>query len=161
MASHGPHPKTDAERFSRFMASRERAAEKQKAKLDSLRGDPDFWARQAFAGARHRAAGQGLPFDIEVADVRALHRPDCTCCSTTLVFQAKRGKQGPLKNSAAVDRIRPELGYVRGNLGLLCNACNGAKRNIAEPSRLRSLAAYIEAQCPDPTAPRSGPHASY
>src|SRR5262249_46500079 len=101
------------------------------------------------------------PFDIELSDVRALHRPDCACCGTALVFMAKRGRQGPLGTSASIDRIDPRGGYVRGNLGLLCNDCNGTKRNIAEPARLRSLAAYIEAQRPDPTAPRSGPHASH
>ena len=63
-------------------------------RTESHRGGLCIFAGGFFDAAKHRADEIGLPFDIELADIRTLHRPDCTCCSTELAFMAKRGKQG-------------------------------------------------------------------
>ena len=55
----------------------------------------------------------------------------------------KKKAGGLRRTGAALDRISPGAGYVRGNLVLLCNDCNGAERNIPDPARLRHLASYM------------------
>lgn len=74
--------------------------------------------------ARLRAKKAGEEFD-EVAP-RALLQDlpkKCQCCGVEMGDQVVRGKN----RWASLDRIRPDQGYVRGNIGIICYRCNVLK----------------------------------
>lgn len=96
--------------------------------------------------ARARAEKSGVPFDAEyftVAQITAwlrVHR-GCECCSRAFEY-GKRERIGPHPNSATLDRVRPERGYVQGNVALLCWRCNRIKSD-ATPDELERIAAWV------------------
>lgn len=78
-------------------------------------------------GAKHRALSKGLPFDITVDD---LIIPEvCPLLGTPITLN------GPSDTSPSLDRIRPEIGYVRGNVQVISNRANRIKNN-ATPQEL-------------------------
>jgi hypothetical protein len=81
--------------------------------------------RRAFAKLR------GLPFEIVCSD---LVMPEyCTVLGIKLEFNKGRARD----NSPSIDRIKPELGYVRGNVRVISNRANLLKTNAtAEELRL-------------------------
>jgi len=71
-----------------------------------------------FDAARSRAAKQGTRFTITVEDVRRAWRARCP------VFGWTWGK-GP--RAPSLDRLRPELGYVPGNIAVMSMRANQIK----------------------------------
>jgi hypothetical protein len=97
------------------------------------------WLRETFRAARLRAKKAGLPFDQEIP---ALELPDiCPVLGIKLVYGGLHGK--PLPTSPSLDRIRPELGYVAGNLRVISNRANTLKNN-ATVEELRLVIEYME-----------------
>lgn len=88
-----------------------------------------------FYDARKRAIGLGLPFNIEPSDLAI---PDtCPVLGITLVLKGTRD------NRPSLDRVLPELGYVRGNVRVISFRANRIKSD-ATPSELRRILAYAE-----------------
>lgn len=75
--------------------------------------------------AKHRAKKKGLPFDITVEDIIV---PEyCPVLKIKLKASSRTG--GAKRNSPSLDRIIPELGYVKGNIQVLSNAASLLKGN--------------------------------
>ncbi|HCJ27734.1 MAG TPA: hypothetical protein DHV63_00115, partial [Pseudomonas sp.] len=70
--------------------------------------------------ARQRAARRGLPFDLDVSDV--VVPSICPALGVPLVIGEMRSP-----NSPSLDRIRPALGYVRGNTRVISDKANRLK----------------------------------
>lgn len=98
--------------------------------------------------ARTRAKKTGLPFDIKKEDI---HLP-MRCPVLGMRLKMNDGKCGP--NSPTLDRIVPELGYVRGNVAVISLLANTIKGN-ATSDQILSVANYVEAN-ETFRAPRSG-----
>lgn len=75
--------------------------------------------------AKHRAKKKGLPFDITVEDIIV---PEY-CPVLKIKLEANGGTGGAKRNSPSLDRIIPELGYVKGNVQVISNAANLLKGN--------------------------------
>lgn len=89
-----------------------------------------------FKAAKCRAKQQGLPFDIAPEDIEI---PEfCPALGIRLDSTAKRGQP----NALSLDRIRPPLGYVKGNVRVLSTRANAIKRD-ASAEELEAIAAYI------------------
>ena len=73
--------------------------------------------------ARNRAKAKNIPFDITVEDVII---PE-TC--PVLGIQLQIGEKIVCNNSPTLDRIKPELGYVKGNIQVLSYRANLLKSN--------------------------------
>jgi hypothetical protein len=76
--------------------------------------------------ARLRARTQEIPFDIDVEDI---HIPE-TCPVLGIPLVSNAGDGGPgygLFNSPSLDKIIPELGYVKGNITVMSNLANTMK----------------------------------
>jgi len=123
----------------RYAANPERARERgrantqryRKAHRDTLRirdrqryaGDPP---RALLSLARKRAKSYGVPCTLTLMDVRALHAPmRCSATGLPLAHATSR----PRALSPSLDRIVPALGYVPGNVRLVCHAFNLRRRN--------------------------------
>lgn len=73
--------------------------------------------------ARKRAKEKNIPFDITAEDIII---PE-TC--PVLGIQLQIGEKIACNNSPTLDRIKPELGYVKGNIQVLSFRANTLKSN--------------------------------
>lgn len=74
---------------------------------------------------KNRARKQGIPFDIEYFSVKQYQEwmtksTNCIICDRTFSDDKQESKR-------SIDRIIPELGYVKGNIGVICCRCNTVK----------------------------------
>lgn len=96
----------------------------------------EYKGRLMFANARKRAIATGLPFNLDVWDIET---PDlCPVFQIPLVYD----NEGLQDNSPTLDRIRPELGYIKGNIKTICARANRLKSD-ASRLELLLLANYI------------------
>jgi hypothetical protein len=99
--------------------------------------DPQTWAKRACYQIKHKAKELGIAFDLRPEDL-----PAPAVCPFTLLpfdFGPKNGKPSP--RSATVDRIRPDKGYVRGNVRVISMRANVAKSDIVDAAIFERLAA--------------------
>lgn len=92
--------------------------------------------KHILGGARARAAKLGIPFDLTVEDIT----PPEYC--PVLGIKLERGRENRL-NSPSVDRIIPELGYVRGNVIVVSMLANMIK-TCATVDQLKAVASFYE-----------------
>jgi hypothetical protein len=76
--------------------------------------------------AKYRSKRTGTPFSISVADVELPAR--CPILGLPLIAKSGRGPGG-WANSPSLDRIVPELGYVKGNVQVISLRANMLKNN--------------------------------
>ena len=89
-----------------------------------------------FRAAKARAKNQGVPFDIEISDIVI---PE-TC--PILLVPLSVGNKIVSINSPSLDKIIPELGYVKGNIQVISYKANLMKSN-ANPDQLVLFAKWI------------------
>jgi hypothetical protein len=98
--------------------------------------DPETWAQRACYQMKHKAKQLGIEFDMKPEDLQVP-----AVCPFTLLpfdFDAKSGK--PRAQSPSVDRIKPNKGYVRGNVRVISLQANSAKSDITDPDVFQRLA---------------------
>lgn len=101
------------------------------------RRDPSRWPKYKLYGLKKWASYNGVPFDITPADIQM---PEvCPVFKTPFVYGEINHPQGP-----SVDRLKPELGYVRGNVRVISFRANTIKRD-AILEELEALVAYMKA----------------
>lgn len=84
--------------------------------------------------AKKRAEKAEVPFDIVADDIEIpTHCP---------VFGFELVDGGDRNNSPSLDRIKPELGYVKGNIQVISTRANRIK-NDATPEEMRRLADFM------------------
>lgn len=83
-------------------------------------------------GAKQRAKALGIEFTLTQADIVIPER--CPWLDIPLVGARNQGR-GPRDNSPTLDRIIPEVGYVRGNIIVISSLANRIKNN-ATPEQL-------------------------
>ena len=83
------------------------------------------YERIIYDRAKSRARRKGLPFEITVEDIVI---PD-TC--PVLGIPLVRAEKLMTDNSPSLDRLNPDLGYVRGNIAIISNRANRIKSNAS------------------------------
>ena len=120
------------------------------------KGDPCFRSPKAHAEAllraglhrtKTRAEEKNLPFDLDAEYVMSIWPEDgkCPALGITLVRGGKDGKRGATDYSPSLDRINPELGYVRGNVQWLSKLANAIKQN-ATPDQIVAVGEFCTRQ---------------
>lgn len=87
------------------------------------------------SSARERAKQGGLPFDLDVVDLVI----PVLCPALGIPLEVNTWKVG--YNSITLDKIVPELGYVRGNIVVVSHLANRIKSN-ATIAQLRAVADF-------------------
>lgn len=87
--------------------------------------------------ARLRAARKNVPFDLEIDDIVIPER--CPMLGIGLFVSGGKATD----NSPALDRNKPELGYVKGNVTVLSHRANQIK-SISNLEEAKLLVAYLE-----------------
>lgn len=125
----------------RLRLRRAYAANPERFKRYRLRQKSGNPAGVLLRSARQRARKRGIPFDLEPSDV--VVPETCPCCTKPIVASEAPGPAN--SRSPSLDRINPDLGYVRGNVAVICWRCNNLKRD-ATSSELRAIAEWMEGQ---------------
>lgn len=102
-----------------------------------MRGSLDFWKRILLYSAKQRATKLNLPFNLTLDDVSIPEK--CPIFGTILEISTKIAKD----NSPSLDRIIPNLGYVKGNVIVISYRANVLKRD-ASPDELMKLALFYK-----------------
>jgi hypothetical protein len=77
------------------------------------------------SSARNRAKKRGIEFDLTVDDIKIPGK----CPILGVQLTRNIGEHGGTKYSASLDRIVPELGYVKGNVRVVSMLANNMKSN--------------------------------
>lgn len=94
-------------------------------------------ARELFMwrNAKGRASRKQLPFDITPDDI--IIPEVCPVLGVPFDLSGKRSQYSP-----SLDRIIPELGYVKGNIMVMCDKAN-AMKNCATDDELIKFANWV------------------
>lgn len=96
-------------------------------------------------GAVNRAKERGIPFDSDLLEWAA-ERYTGRCELSGLEFRPNRGHGcGPAPFSPSIDRIKPELGYVKTNCRFIIHALNALKGSGSEEDAFAIAAAWVDA----------------
>jgi len=76
--------------------------------------------------AKHRSKKNNLPFNIEISDI--IIPEVCPILNIPLISK-HNGEYGGAPNSPSLDRIIPNLGYVKGNIMVISLKANMMKNN--------------------------------
>lgn len=87
--------------------------------------------------AKDRSAELGIPFDLVVSDIVIPER----CPVLDIPIEPGIGKLHD--GSPTVDRIIPDLGYVRGNVEVISHKANRMKNN-GSLEEMRKVLAWME-----------------
>lgn len=98
---------------------------------------PSKEARRLLALAKHRAKKQGVPFDLSAEDIHIPH----VCPALGIRLKRNLGGRSQSAASPTLDRIKPDLGYIRGNVIVLSAKANAIKQN-ATPKELERVASF-------------------
>jgi hypothetical protein len=110
---------------------RERSVETNKKRFDPNAVSKSVEYKM-LARARHRAKKNNLPFNIELSDIII---PE-TCPLLGIKLESNTDKTSP--NNPSLDKIIPELGYVKGNIWVVSLRANKLK-NDASLQELQTL----------------------
>ena len=94
---------------------------------------------QMVRSAKSRALAKGIPFDLAPQDV--VFPEVCPVLGFPLAISPTGH---PWDASPSLDRIRPELGYMKGNVRVISHLANAIKRNCTDPAVFRKVADYLE-----------------
>lgn len=127
---------------------------KNKSRRDKYRTDPAYrnksirlsveWAqnnreKNLLRSARFRAKKKGVPFNLEATDI--IIPEVCPVLGMPLTTQNDKQRD----SSPSIDRIRPSLGYVKGNIEIVSWRANNLKRN-ATVAELEKVLAWMKSQ---------------
>lgn len=123
---------TEGERALKAREAAKRKYREQKAGEVSDRTYQNSWVSltpwyRLWAGAKARAKKKGVPFDISPDDVYALVANTEVCPALGIPFCWSNNKL--LDDSPTLDRLVPELGYVKGNIAVISAKANRIKNN--------------------------------
>lgn len=93
-----------------------------------------YWVLGVWLNARKRAAKKGLPFTLTREWLLQQLPTHCPVFGIELDYAPGRGRHA---SSPSVDRVRPDLGYVPGNVAIISDRANTVKSvGTAEEHRL-------------------------
>lgn len=87
--------------------------------------------------ARQRAARRGLPFNLRVGDI--IVPPVCPALGIPILIGPTRSPSSP-----SLDRIRPSLGYVRGNTRVISDKANRLKGTLDVEGLIRRAVQSVD-----------------
>lgn len=99
----------------------------------------------AVCGARKRAEKKGVPFRMDSGHVmRVLESQGGVCALSGLPFRKTDVKGQKSAYSPSLDRIKPELGYVEGNVRVILDGLNSLKAHGTDEDLTAICRAVVE-----------------
>lgn len=96
--------------------------------LKTILSNEDSYKKYLLRGAKERAKSLGLPFNLTIEDISI---PEyCPLLGIKIQKHLGEGKRSSKNwNSPSIDRLIPELGYVKGNVWVISLRANTIKHN--------------------------------
>lgn len=92
--------------------------------------------------SKGRAKRAGIKYSITAADIKMT--ANCPCCSVEMHSRnSGPAKCGAIDQSPSLDRIIPSLGYIPGNVAVICFRCNTIKGN-ATVAEMKQVLSWME-----------------
>jgi hypothetical protein len=89
--------------------------------------------RTFLSNAKRRAKRKNLPFNLDKDYLKSIVQTHCPVFKTSFVWECSGlGKGFTKPNSPSLDRIIPELGYVKGNMVFISHLANKIKQDATE-----------------------------
>lgn len=113
-----------------------------KWRKDKRINEPEYFI---YASVKSNAKKKGIPFDLTKEYIRSIW-PEDNKCPITGMFLYITGRDGGrnYRDSASLDRLVPELGYVKGNVAIISMRANHMKNDVTDPEVFRRLADWLE-----------------
>lgn len=102
------------------------------------RETPEGWLRHVLTTVKRRAFKAGVVFSVNAADFSIPEK--CPILGVVLVYGSTLNAQ----ESASIDRIKPWLGYITGNVRIVSRLANRLKGDCTDPAIFRALVADAE-----------------
>ena len=85
-----------------------------------------------YKGALQRARRDKLPFDIDIEYLKSIKTDRCPIFDMELSWgKIGEGHKNKAINSPSLDRIKPEYGYIKGNVCIISNKANTIKNDVS------------------------------
>ncbi len=91
--------------------------------------------------ARRRALRKGLDFELDLEYLESIWPINDICPALGILMEVKSG--GPTSASPSLDRVIPELGYIKGNVAIVSRLANQVMSH-AHPHEVIRVARYFE-----------------
>jgi hypothetical protein len=89
--------------------------------------------KKALNSAKTRSRNKQVPFDLDIEYLHSIATDECPVFNVNLIYaSSQKGTGHPDTHGAALDRVIPELGYVKGNVVFISNWANSIKSNATE-----------------------------
>ena len=112
-------------------------------KIYTIRQASRPWDLMTWSAQRH-ARDHNVPFDLTPEYVKTLWplNGKCPALGIDLLF----GKDTASPNSPSIDRLIPELGYIKTNVAIISMRANRIKSDAIDPAELRMVADWLESR---------------
>jgi len=99
-----------------------------------------------YSAAKVRSENYGIPFNLDVEYLSRLWDDNNGCCAVTgIPFElTKLGTRRPHPYAPSIDKIKPDRGYVKGNVRLVCYQTNVAISDFGLEQFERFIDLYIQ-----------------
>jgi|688.fasta_scaffold374013_2 hypothetical protein len=116
--------------------------EKVKANKTAWLKKPKNRVSHILGQAKQRANKNGMEFSITLDDLLPL--PDvCPVLGIKINYEGNKGQRGFVNDSPSIDRLDSSLGYVKGNVKIICWRANRVKSD-ATVEELRAILNFME-----------------
>jgi len=112
-------------------------------KASSLQSQKSHPFRSRLVAAKARAKKKGLPFNLTEEYLKQIWTGTCPVFHTKLSLPAHGDPSQP-KHICSLDRIRPELGYVIGNVEWISFEANRLKLDTDNSTDLFAVAQHLQ-----------------
>lgn len=93
------------------------------------------YEKRMYNRTKTRAKNKGIPFNLDLEDI--IFPEVCPVLNKPFIY-------GDIDWTYSIDRVRPELGYIKGNIIIISNRANRLKNN-ATADELETVAKFIRA----------------
>ena len=107
------------------------------------RYDEEPWL-EVYDRVKSRAKAKGIPFNLTKDYLESIYPEDRMCPVLGIPLIPNVGGINQTRNSPSLDKIRPELGYVMGNVAIMSAKANAMKMDASTPEELRMVADWLE-----------------
>lgn len=103
--------------------------------------NPELRIRRLYSGIKYRCKKKNIPFNLEISDI--IIPEFCPVLGTKLKF-CTTAKSGMIDDSSpSIDRLIPDLGYVKNNIRVISWRANQLRCDGTSEEHL-AIAKYIE-----------------
>ena len=83
-----------------------------------------------YKNALHRARRDNIPFDIDIEYLTSIKTDRCPIFDTEILWGKFGDEYKKTANSPSLDKIKPEWGYIKGNVCIISDLANRIKQDV-------------------------------